>query len=56
MSNIIHEEIKRGLKLCNAWYHSIHSLMSSRLLSKELKIKIQKKNVTLPIALYGCET
>ena len=39
--NSIQEEIKRRLKLGNACYYSIQNLLSSSLLSKNLKIKIQ---------------
>ena len=39
----------------NACYHSVHNLLSSRLLSKNLKIKIYR-NVILSVVLYGCET
>jgi len=38
--NCIAEEIKRRLKSGNACYHSVQNLLSSRLLSKNLKIKI----------------
>ena len=38
--NSIQEEIKRKLKSGNACYHSVQNLLSSRLLSKNLKIKI----------------
>ena len=38
--NYIAEEIKSRLKLGNACYHSVQNLLSSRLLSKNLKIKI----------------
>jgi hypothetical protein len=41
--NSIQEEIKSRLKLGNACYHSAQSLLSSRLLSKNLKIKIYKE-------------
>jgi hypothetical protein len=34
--NLIQEEIKRRLNSGNAWYHSVQSLLSSRLLSKNL--------------------
>jgi hypothetical protein len=34
---------------------SVQNLLSSRLLSKNLKIKIYKI-IILPVALYGCET
>jgi hypothetical protein len=53
--NSIQEEIKSRLKLGNAWYYSVQNLLSSRLLSKNLKIKIYR-NITLPVVLYGCET
>jgi hypothetical protein len=36
-------------------YHSIQNLLSSRLLSKNVKIKIYKITI-LPAILYGCET
>jgi hypothetical protein len=39
----------------NACYHSVQNLLSSRLISKNLKIKIYK-TVVLPVLLYGCET
>jgi len=38
--NSIQEEIKSRLKLGNACYYSVQSLLSSSLLSKNLKIKI----------------
>jgi len=53
--NSIQEEIKSRLKLGNACYYSAQNLLSSRLLSKNLKIKIYR-NIILPIVLYGCET
>jgi len=40
--NSIQVEIKSRLKLGNACYHSMQNLLSSRLLSKNLKIKIYK--------------
>jgi hypothetical protein len=49
------EEIKGRLKLGNACYHSVKNLLSSSLLSKNLKIKIYR-NIILPVVLYGCET
>ena len=36
-------------------YHLVQNLLSSRLLSKSLKIKIYR-TVILPVVLYGCET
>jgi len=41
--NSIPEEIKSTLRSGNARYHSVRNLLSSRLLSKNLKIKIYKK-------------
>jgi len=53
--NSIAEEIKSRLKSGNACYHSVQNLLFSRLLSKNLKIKIYR-TVILPVVLYGCET
>jgi len=53
--NSIQEEIKRRLKSGNACYHSVQNLLSSSLLSKNLKIKIYR-TIILPVVLYGCET
>jgi len=55
VQNSIQEEIKSRLKLGNAFYHSVQNLLSSRLLSKNLKIKIYR-TIILPVVLYGCET
>ena len=52
--NSIHEEIKNGLKLRNACYHSVQNLLYSSLLSKNLKIKIYR-TIILPVVLYGCD-
>jgi hypothetical protein len=38
----------------NACYHSVQNLLSSRLLSKNVKIRIYK-TIIFPV-LYGCET
>jgi len=43
------------LKLGNAFYYSVQNLLTSRLLSKNLKIKIYR-TIILPVVLYGCET
>jgi hypothetical protein len=51
----VQEEIKSRLKLGNACYHSVQNLLSSRLLSKNLKIKMYR-TIILPVVLYGCET
>jgi hypothetical protein len=53
--NLIQEEIKRRLNSGNACYHSVQNLVFSRLLSKNVKIRIYKI-VILPVVLYGCET
>jgi len=42
--NSIPEEIKSRLSSGNACYHSVQNLLSSRLLSKNLKIKIYRTN------------
>ena len=53
--NSIAEEIKSRLRSGNACYHSVQNLLSSRLLSKNLKIKIYR-TIILPVVLHGCET
>jgi hypothetical protein len=53
--NLIQEEIKRRLNFGNACCHSVQNLSSSRLLSKNVKVKIYK-TIILPVVLYGCET
>jgi hypothetical protein len=53
--NCIHEEIKSRLNSGNACYHSVKSLLSSRLLSRNVKVKIYK-TIFLPVVLYGRET
>jgi len=53
--NSIPEEIKSRLRLGNACYHSVQNLLSSRLLSRNLKIKAYR-TIILPVVLYGCET
>jgi len=53
--NSIAEEIKSILRPGNACYHSVQNLLSSRLLSKNLKIKI-RRTIIFRVVLYGCET
>jgi hypothetical protein len=53
--NLIQEEIKRRLNFCNACYHPFQNLLSSQLLSKNLRIIIYK-TILLNLVLYGCET
>ena len=54
IQNCIREEIKSRLRSGNACYHSVQNLLSSRLLSRKLKIKIYR-TIILPVVLYGCE-
>jgi hypothetical protein len=53
--NLIQTKIKRRLNSDNACYHSVQSILSSRLLSKNLNIIIYKIIILL-VFLYGCET
>jgi hypothetical protein len=53
--NCIHGEIKSRLNSGNACYHSVQSLLSYRLLSTNVKVKIHK-TIILPVVSYGCET
>jgi hypothetical protein len=52
--NLVQEEIKRRLNYGNACYHSVQNLLSSRLLSKNVKVRIYK-TIILPGVLYRCE-
>jgi hypothetical protein len=52
--NSIHEEIKSSLKSGNACYHSVQNVLSSSLLSKDIK-SIARRTIILPVVLYGCE-
>jgi hypothetical protein len=52
---LIQEEIKRRFNSGNACYHSVQKLLSSRLLSENVKVRIYK-TIILPVLLYGCET
>ncbi|KAJ4436762.1 hypothetical protein ANN_16894 [Periplaneta americana] len=53
--NDTREEIKYRINMGNACYYSVEKLLSSILLSKNLKVRIYK-TVILPVVLYGCET
>jgi len=53
--NSIAEVIKSRLRSGNACYHSVQNLLSSRLLSKNLKIKIYR-TIIFSVVLYRCET
>ena len=52
IQNSIAEEIKSRLRSGNACYHSAQNLLSSRLISKILKIKIYR-NIILPLVCMG---
>jgi hypothetical protein len=53
--NLIQMEINRRLNFGNSWCHSVQNLRSSRLLSKNVKIRICK-TIIVPVVLYGCES
>ncbi|KAJ4435442.1 hypothetical protein ANN_18057 [Periplaneta americana] len=53
--NDTREEIKHRINMKNTCYYSVEKLLSSSLLSKNLKVRIYK-TVILPVVLYGCET
>jgi hypothetical protein len=53
--NCIHKETDSRLNLQNACYHLVQSLLSSQLLSRNIKVKIYK-TIILPLVSYGCET
>ena len=52
--NSIRYEINYSPIAGNSCYYSVQTLLSSRLLSKNLKIKLYK-TIILPVVLYGCE-
>jgi hypothetical protein len=52
--NCMHGEVNSRLNSGNACYRPVQSLLSSRLLSRNLKLKIYK-TIYLPVFLYGCE-
>jgi hypothetical protein len=53
--NHMHEEIKSRINSGNACYDSVQRLLSSRLLSRNLKVKIYK-TIILPVVLYESDT
>jgi hypothetical protein len=53
--NLIQEKIKRQSNSINAFHHSVQNLLSSGLLSKNVKVRIHK-TVIFPVVLYECET
>jgi hypothetical protein len=48
--NTTHEEINSRLKSGNACYHSVQNILSSSLLSKNIKIKVYRI-IILPVVL-----
>jgi uncharacterized membrane protein len=53
--NLTQDDIKYRLNSSNGCYYSVQDLSSSRLLSKNVNIKIYK-TLILPVVLYGYET
>jgi hypothetical protein len=53
--NCMHEEIKSRLNWGNACCRSVHSLLSSCLLCRNVKVKIFR-TIIVPVVLCGCET
>jgi len=53
--NSIQEEIKNRLISGNACYHPVQNLLSSSLLSRNLKIKLYR-TIIVPVVVCGCET
>ena len=53
--NYVKERNKGRLQSDSAGCHSVQNILSSSLLSKNVKIKIYR-TVTLPVVLCGCET
>jgi hypothetical protein len=55
--NSIQEEIESRLKSGNVCYYSVQNLLSSSLLSKNLRIKkYTRRTIILTVDLCGCET
>jgi hypothetical protein len=53
-SGPLHKEINNRINSGNACYHSVQSLLPSRLLSGNVNFKIYK-TIILSAVLYGCE-
>jgi hypothetical protein len=49
------KKLKRRLNSGNACYHSVQNVLSSRLLSKNIKIRAYE-TIILPMVLHECET
>jgi hypothetical protein len=52
--NLIQEEIKSRLNVSNVCYYLVQKLLSSSLLTENMKIRIYK-GITMPVFLFGCE-
>ena len=55
-TNDIGEEIKRRINMGNSCYYSLEKILSSRQISKKLKVKTYKTRRILPVVLYVWET
>jgi len=55
-SQLYSGEIQSRKKSGNAGYHSGQNLLSSSLLSKNIKIKTYRTTIILTAVVYGCET
>jgi hypothetical protein len=53
--NLIQAEIKTGVNSGNACYRSVQKLLSSCLLSTNIKIRTYETTILL-VVFYGCET
>jgi hypothetical protein len=53
--NSIQEKIRSRMKSGNVCYYSVQNLLSSSLLTKNIKMKVYR-TIILPVVLYGCET
>jgi len=53
--NYLHEKIKSSFNSGNSCYHLVQNLLSSSLISKNMKIEMFK-NIISPLVLYGCKT
>ena len=55
ITNDIREEIKLRINMGNACYYSLEKILSSRLISKNLKVNTYE-TIILPVVLHGCGT
>jgi len=51
--NCTHEDINTSRNSRNACYHSVHNILSSSLLSKNIKIKVHR-TIIVPAIFLGC--